>query len=152
MTFFIQISSLFSRSLFSWRQWFGKQNNLPTVENHKDKTVGVLQLVSSSPWNILLLICSVRLKFRFADRLDLFLMAIATITFVVETLLFVVGIVLFSRLSGTFAMESFANTCRQQQNLQQDSISPIKKNISCPLGIDLNSINFDYMHRWIDLK
>ena len=74
-------------------------------------------------------------------------MIIATIISVVETVLFVVGIVLFSRLSGTFAMESFANTCRQQQQHQPDSINPIKKNIICPLGIDLDSINFNQMHQ-----
>ena len=72
-------------------------------------------------------------------------MFIATILFVVETVLFVVGTVLFSRLSGAFAMESFAHTCRQQK--QQDPINPIKNNITCPSGIDLSSINFNHIHQ-----
>lgn len=133
-------------SLLNWRQWFSKQENVHSDSNYQDEAVSILQLVSVSQRIISQLIYFVLLKFRFADRLDLFLMVIAVLIIVVETFFFVAGIVLFSRLSGTFAMESFANTCRQQQQ-QQNLANTSKDNITCPLGINLYSINFNRMQK-----
>ena len=69
----------------------------------------------------------------------------AMLIIVVETGFLVAGIVLFSRVSGLFAMESFADTCRRQQ---QASVHVNQKNITCPLGVHLNPINFDHLHKY----
>lgn len=63
---------------------------------------------------------------------------------VAETCFLVAGIVLLSRVSGLFAMESFADTCRRQQ---QDSVDVNEKSITCPLGVHLNPINSDRLHK-----
>lgn len=131
--------------LLNWRQWFGKSTNADDDHAGKDEVVGILQMVCILKWNTFWLILWVELKFRFADHTDILLMGIVMFISVLEACFFVAGIVLFGRLSGAFAMESFANTCRRQQ--QQNFINTMKYNVTCPLGIILNPVNFNHMHK-----
>lgn len=90
------------------------------------------------------LIVLIRLKFRFADHIDLFLMAFVMFISVLEACFFVGGMILFGKISGIFAMLSFDNTCyHQQQNRTEVTVH----NMTCPLGINLDSINFNHLYR-----
>jgi hypothetical protein len=84
------------------------------------------------------------LKFRFADRIDLILMFASMCGNIVVSLCLVFSIVLFGRVTGLFAIESFANNCAQQQ---QNSMDTIRSNITCPLGIELNPDNFLHLYK-----
>lgn len=130
--------------LFNWRQWFSQRNDTHIENNGKDEVVSVWQMVSLFELNLFSLIVSIQLKFRFADHIDLFLMAFVFFISVLEACFFVSGEVLFGQISGIFAMESFADTCRHQQ---QNYTNTIKNNMTCPLGITLNPTNFNHLYR-----
>ena len=134
---------LFDR-LFNWRQWFSQRKDINTENNDKKEIVSVWQMVSLFESNMFSLIVLIRLKFRFVDHIDLILMAFVMFISVLEACFFVAGEVLFGRISGMFAMESFDDTCRHQQQNYTDTI---KNNMTCPLGINLNPINFDHLYR-----
>ncbi len=55
------------------------------------------------------------------------------------------SLVLFGRLGGIFASESFASTCDYSNHNQ---ITSIKHNYSCPLGIELNSFNYVRLNKY----
>ena len=77
-------------------------------------------------------------KFRFADRTDLFLMFMTTCIAVLEMISFVAVLVLFGRLAGLFAMESFANDCHNQH---KRSLDAMMDHIKCPPGINITSMS-----------
>lgn len=71
-------------------------------------------------------------------------MICSALIIVVEAVFLVADVILFTQVGALFAMESFANTCRRQQQVPVDTN---EKNITCPLGVHLNSINFDHIHK-----
>jgi ABC-type transporter Mla maintaining outer membrane lipid asymmetry permease subunit MlaE len=54
------------------------------------------------------------------------------------------ALVLFGKVTGMFAAESFAENCSGQH---QNSFDTVKNNITCPLGIELNPFNFIDLHK-----
>ncbi|CAF4115308.1 unnamed protein product, partial [Adineta steineri] len=117
-----------------WRQYFNQQKtdaknkklNDEINQTTKDIPVGVLQL------------------FRFADRIDILLMILGLFFVLMHGVCALANIILFGRITGLFATTSFAVDCdNQYQNLE----STIINNTVCPLGIDLNALNYDRLHK-----
>jgi hypothetical protein len=71
-------------------------------------------------------------------------MSIAACLITFHAFFVVFSLVLFGRLAGMFATESFAGTCdHKDQNLS----TSIKTENTCPLGIDLNPLNYIRFHK-----
>ncbi|CAF0994260.1 unnamed protein product [Rotaria sordida] len=88
--------------------------------NDKDEAVGVLRL------------------FRFACGIDYVLMLISICLTVLQSCAILTSLVLYGRLSGLFAVESFSNNCDHQK---RKSIGPIKDNKTYFSGIKLRVLN-----------
>ncbi|CAF4089268.1 unnamed protein product [Adineta steineri] len=83
-------------------------------------------------------------QFRFADRIDIVLMILGLFFVLMHGVCALANIILFGRITGLFATTSFAVDCdTQYQNLE----STIINNTVCPLGIDLNALNYDRLHK-----
>ncbi|CAF1564085.1 unnamed protein product, partial [Adineta steineri] len=78
--------------------------------------------------------------FRFADGIDYILMTICVILILIHTSCFLVTLVLFGRVTGMFATHSFTVSCEQQYI---DTLGFNQNQSGCPLGITLNSQNYD---------
>ncbi|CAF4444040.1 unnamed protein product, partial [Adineta steineri] len=82
--------------------------------------------------------------FRFADRIDVFLLIINLCLVLVHVICILANVILFARITGLFATRSFALDCHNQyKNIE----SSIINNSQCPFGIDLNSLNYDRLHK-----
>jgi hypothetical protein len=131
-------------SLFRWRQWFPKKKKDDDTDVKRDALVGFYQMVSLFKWNIFWIIILICLKFRFADRIDFVLMFLSICFVIVGALSFTVNLTLAARLAGLFALESFGS--KNSQHLP-NSVDIIRNNLTCPLGINLNSDNFGHLHK-----
>ncbi|CAF1432493.1 unnamed protein product [Adineta steineri] len=122
-----------NKSFSDWRQYFNRQKadaknkKLDDEINHttKDIPISVFQL------------------FRFADRIDILLIIIALCLILIHEVCVLANVILFGRITGLFATTSFAVDCNNQY---QNLTSTIIKNSVCPLGIDLNPLNYDRLH------
>ncbi|CAF1240235.1 unnamed protein product [Adineta steineri] len=123
-----------NKSFSEWRQYFKQQKtdaknkklNDEINQTTKDIPVGVLQL------------------FRFADRIDIFLMIIAVFCALMHGVCALANVILFGRITGLFATTSFSVDC---DNQYENFVSTIINNTVCPLGIDLNPLNYDRLNK-----
>ncbi|CAF1262542.1 unnamed protein product [Rotaria sordida] len=125
---------LLTNSFSDWRRYFSrKKNNNEYIEldhdtkhNVKDKAVGVLRL------------------FRFADRIDIVLMFIAICLNILHVCCISANLILFGKLTGLFAIESFGDNCDHQH---RNSIAPITHNNTYSQDIELNIFNNASSHK-----
>ncbi|CAF2851921.1 unnamed protein product [Rotaria sp. Silwood2] len=82
--------------------------------------------------------------FRFADRVDFALMFLATCLAVLHVICILTNLVMFGRLTGIFAIESFGGSCDDQH---QTSIAPSNNNNTYPQDIELNILNNALSHK-----
>ncbi|CAF4271468.1 unnamed protein product, partial [Adineta steineri] len=78
--------------------------------------------------------------FRFADRIDLLLITIALCLILGHAACLLAKVILFGQITGLFATTSFSVDC---DNQYKNLASTIINNTVCPLGIDLNPLNYD---------
>jgi hypothetical protein len=90
-----------------------------------------------------------KFQFRFANRADHIMLFIGMCAVFLQSAFFVTYIWLYSRLTGILAIHSFNNSCRENQ--QQNS-SVIASLYRCSFGIDLNSINYDHLYKYVTGK
>ncbi|CAF2145630.1 unnamed protein product, partial [Rotaria magnacalcarata] len=81
--------------------------------------------------------------FRFTDSIDLFLMFTTLCLLLFQALCITANMVIFSRLTGLFAIKSFGNDCRYQHD---NSLILNMSNYICPEGIEINSSNYVQYH------
>ncbi|CAF0995713.1 unnamed protein product [Rotaria sordida] len=120
-----------------WRQCFTRKENdgkyikldEDTEHTGKDQVVGILQL------------------FRFANRIDVVLMVITICLAVLHVICMLTNLIIFGRLTGIFAIESFGNNCSDQHSA---SIALINNNKIYTQGIDLNIWNNALLHKLSD--
>ncbi|CAF4187482.1 unnamed protein product, partial [Adineta steineri] len=117
-----------------WRQYFNQQK---TDARNKKLDDEINQTTKDIPVGVLQL-------FRFADRIDILLMIIALFFVLMHGVCALANIILFGRITGLFATTSFAVDC---DNQYQNLASTIINNTVCPLGIDLNPLNYDRLHK-----
>ncbi|CAF1435722.1 unnamed protein product, partial [Adineta steineri] len=82
--------------------------------------------------------------FRFADRIDLLLITIALCLILGHAACLLAKVILFGQITGLFATTSFSVDC---DNQYQNLASTIINNTVCPLGIDLNPLNYDRLQK-----
>ncbi|CAF5024576.1 unnamed protein product [Rotaria sp. Silwood1] len=119
---------LVTNSFTNWRRYFSRKKDSNTYikldddtkRSDKDEAVDVLRL------------------FQFADRLDFVLMLLALCLMLFHTVCILASLVLFGRVTGLFAIQSFGDNCYDQR---QNSIIAIKNNNTYPEGIELNIFN-----------
>ncbi|CAF1257081.1 unnamed protein product [Adineta steineri] len=120
-------------TLYDWRRCFRGPTSVDEdyekldededgTDNRKETSVTVLEL------------------FRFADGMDYFLMVLCVILILIHTACALGTLVLFGRVTGTFATRSFDISCEQQYG---DVLGFNQNQSGCPLGITLNSENYD---------
>ncbi|CAF4069513.1 unnamed protein product, partial [Adineta steineri] len=123
-----------NKSLFDWRQYLNRQKtdannkklNDEIKHTTKDISVGVFQL------------------FRFADCIDILLLILGLCFMLGHVVGVLANVILFGRIMGLFTTTSFAVDCdNQYKNLE----SGIINNTLCPLGIDLDPLNYDRLHK-----
>lgn len=85
------------------------------------------------------------MQFRFANRIDSLLICIAFLAAVLYGVCVTAHVVIFSRLTGTFAIQAFSDFCDRHQQ-QNGSITVLSGHV-CPLGIELNPFNNAQLHR-----
>ncbi|CAF1608558.1 unnamed protein product [Adineta ricciae] len=123
-----------SRTLFRifrhWRQFFGVSQANDEYQNLNDTDDEHIENEPSI--NIFEL-------FRFADRMDLFLILIGLCGNVVEALTWISSFVLLGRLAGTLSAESSNGSSVFQYG---NPVDATKINDGCPPAIELNSFNF----------
>ncbi len=134
--------------MFDWRRWFKKKED-DNVQDNVEKsgqntTVSIFKMVSILKSIMFWLIQLIWLKLQFSDRLDIFLIIASILLRLVGTLGVIATIIVFGKVTGSFASESFVGNCPGQD---QYAIDTIKKNITCPLGIELNPSNFAHLHK-----
>ncbi|CAF0891101.1 unnamed protein product [Adineta steineri] len=118
-----------------WRQYFNEQKT--NVKNKKLDDV-IKEMNKDIPISVFQL-------FRFADRIDVFLLIITLCLVLVHVICILANVILFARITGLFATRSFALDCHNQyKNIE----SSIINNSICPFGIDLNSLNYDRLHKF----
>jgi hypothetical protein len=71
-------------------------------------------------------------------------MVVSTLLRLLAAFSLIATLIFFGQVTALFATESFADTCSYQN---QNSFDSIKNNITCPLGIELNSANFVHLHK-----
>ncbi|CAF0845843.1 unnamed protein product [Adineta steineri] len=123
-----------NKSFSDWRQYFNRQKT-----NAKNKKLDdeIKQTTKDIPINVFQL-------FRFADRIDILLIIIALCLILIHEVCVLANVILFGRITGLFATTSFAVDCNNRyQNLTSTNIN----NSVCPLGIDLNPLNYDRLHK-----
>ncbi|CAF1214555.1 unnamed protein product [Adineta steineri] len=123
-----------NKSSFDWRQYFNQQK---TNARNKQLDDEIKQTNKDIPISVFEL-------FRFADCIDLLLIIIALCFMVGDIFCLLADIILFGRITGLFAATSFAVDCHNQY---ENSLSKIINSSVCPLGIDLNPLNYDRLHK-----
>ncbi|CAF0742816.1 unnamed protein product [Adineta steineri] len=117
-----------------WRRYFNQQK---TDAKNKKLNDEINQTTKDIPVSVLQL-------YRFADRIDILLMILSLCFMLGHVVGVLVNVILFGRITGLFATTSFAVDCdNQYQNLE----STIINNTVCPLGIDLNPLNYDRLNK-----
>ncbi|CAF1259545.1 unnamed protein product [Adineta steineri] len=123
-----------NKSFSEWRQYFNQQK---TDARNKKLNDEINQTTKDIPVGVLRL-------FRFADRIDLFLLIIALSLILGHAACLLAKVILFGRITGLFATTSFSVDCHNQY---ENFASTIINNSVCPLGIDLNSLNSDRLYK-----
>ncbi|CAF4024797.1 unnamed protein product [Adineta steineri] len=123
-----------NKSFSGWRQYFNQQKTDARNKKLNDK---IKHTTKDIPVSFLQL-------FRFADRIDLLLITIALCLILGHAACLLAKVILFGQITGLFATTSFSVDC---DNQYQNLASTIINNIVCPLGIDLNSLNYDRLHK-----
>ncbi|CAF4134768.1 unnamed protein product, partial [Adineta steineri] len=85
-----------------------------------------------------------QLSFRFADRIDLLLITITLCLILGHAACLLAKVILFGQIAGLFVTTSFSVDC---DNQYQNLASTIINNTVCPLGIDLNPLNYDRLQK-----
>ncbi|CAF1433676.1 unnamed protein product [Adineta steineri] len=113
---------------------------------HRLSTIQSYDLICTFGSNERLLKSGTRaeLMFQFADRIDILLLILGLCFMLVHVAGVLVNIILFGRITGVFATTSFAVDCHNQY---QNFASTIINNTVCPLGIDINPLNYDRLHK-----
>ncbi|CAF1318246.1 unnamed protein product [Rotaria sordida] len=125
---------LFTNSFSDWRRCFsrkGSDNKYTkldddTEHSDKDEPVGIFRL------------------FQFANRTDFVLMFIAACFLMLHTICNLIHLLLFGRLTGLFATESFGDNCDYRH---QNTIGPTKNNNTYSQVIELNRFNNDSSYK-----
>ncbi|CAF1514394.1 unnamed protein product [Adineta ricciae] len=118
-----EIRSLISTYVPSFRTF---DDQLRTDNNDQEKNINSVNLFQ---------------LFRFANRLDYVLLFIGFCAAILHGICYSAYLILFGRITGVFAMQSFGGHCNQKQK----NIS--SNNPNCPLGIELNLGNFSRLHK-----
>ncbi|CAF0997871.1 unnamed protein product [Adineta steineri] len=126
-----------NKSFSHWRQYFSRQK---TDDKNKKLDDEIKHTTKDIPVSVFQL-------FRFADRIDLLLMMIALCLMLVHIACILANVILFGRITGLFATTSFAVDCDDHY---ENFTSAIINNSVCPLGINLNPLNYDRLHKLCD--
>ncbi|CAF3901696.1 unnamed protein product [Adineta steineri] len=124
-----------NKSFSGWRQYFNQQKTDARNKKLNDK---IKHTTKDIPVSFLQL-------FRFADRIDLLLITIALCLILGHAACLLAKVILFGQITGLFATTSFSVDC---DNQYQNLASTIINNTVCPLGIDLNPLNYDRLQKY----
>ncbi|CAF1391466.1 unnamed protein product [Adineta steineri] len=123
-----------NKSFSEWRRYFNQQK---TDAKNKKLDDEINQTTKDIPVGVLQL-------FRFADRIDILLLILGLCFMLVHVVGTLANVILFGRITGLFTTTSFAVDC---DNQYQNLASTIINNTICPLGIDLNPLNYDRLNK-----
>ncbi|CAF0915009.1 unnamed protein product [Adineta steineri] len=121
-------------NLFDWRQYLNRQKTDANNKKLNDEIKHTTKDISVSVFQL----------FRFADCIDILLLILGLCFMLGHAVGVIANVILFGRITGLFATTSFAVDCdNQYKNLE----SGIINNTLCPLGINLDPLNYDRLHK-----
>ena len=131
-------------SFDDWRQCFTRKKseseyielNDNNENGEKDEPVGLLRLVSIFRMNTSRLTNLTLLQFQFANGFDWFMMCIATFFIIIHAGCILANLFLYGRLTGLFAIESYANNCN---NLNKNSTLSMHNDNTLRQGRELHT-------------
>ncbi|CAF1098943.1 unnamed protein product [Rotaria sordida] len=119
--------------LFNWRQYFAFTKIDQKYENLDDDNDGTRNEPVIGYFQL----------FRFADRLDLIMIFLGLCFVLLYGMSSTASLVVFSRLTSAFALQSFIGRCSSQQNI---SVS-INNSKGCPWNAEPNIFNYDSLQK-----
>ncbi|CAF0924787.1 unnamed protein product [Adineta steineri] len=117
-----------------WRQYFNRQKIDASNKTLDDEIIHTTEDIQ----------VNVSQLFRFANCVDILLMIIGLFFMLGDITCALANVILFGRITGLFATILFAVDCDIQY---ENSVSTIINNTVCPLGIDLNPLNYDRLYK-----